>query len=150
MTVRNAERFIRKPDSTRDRRMTPDATEFIRRFLQHVLPSGFMKVRYYGFLNPNSAVKPEAVRCAVGLCHAFEVQTPEPVAEPLRPLCCPDCGGEPEYRCSVLPFQMPPVAGYRIAFFVCQRAGFEGRSLNTLKLSGLENCALMPLQRLMS
>ncbi len=26
--------------------------EFIRRFLQHVLPKGFVKVRYYGFLSP--------------------------------------------------------------------------------------------------
>jgi hypothetical protein len=26
------------------------AEEFIRRFLQHVLPKGFVKVRYYGFL----------------------------------------------------------------------------------------------------
>jgi hypothetical protein len=31
--------------------------EFIRRFLQHVLPSGFMKVRYYGFLHTNSTLK---------------------------------------------------------------------------------------------
>ena len=30
--------------------------EFIRRFLQHVLPTGFMKVRYYGFMNPNCKV----------------------------------------------------------------------------------------------
>jgi hypothetical protein len=29
--------------------MTLDAFEFMRRFLQHVLPGGFMKVRYYGF-----------------------------------------------------------------------------------------------------
>ncbi|HIP73150.1 MAG TPA: hypothetical protein EYH05_17355 [Anaerolineae bacterium] len=26
--------------------------EFIRRFLQHVLPEGFVKVRYYGFFSP--------------------------------------------------------------------------------------------------
>jgi hypothetical protein len=26
--------------------------EFIRRFLQHVLPKGFVKVRYYGFFSP--------------------------------------------------------------------------------------------------
>ena len=26
-------------------------TEFIRRYLMHVLPSGFQKIRYYGFLN---------------------------------------------------------------------------------------------------
>ena len=30
--------------------MTLAATEFMRRFLLHVLPSGFVKIRYYGFL----------------------------------------------------------------------------------------------------
>jgi hypothetical protein len=30
--------------------MTVDAMEFIRRFLQHVLPRGLQKVRHYGFL----------------------------------------------------------------------------------------------------
>jgi hypothetical protein len=30
--------------------MTLDATEFIRRFLLHVLPSGFHRIRYYGLL----------------------------------------------------------------------------------------------------
>jgi len=29
--------------------MTLDALEFIRRFLLHVLPSGFQKIRYYAF-----------------------------------------------------------------------------------------------------
>lgn len=33
--------------------MTLDANEFIRRFLQHVLPSGVHKVRYYGFWSPS-------------------------------------------------------------------------------------------------
>ncbi|MDW2797902.1 transposase, partial [Clostridium boliviensis] len=28
--------------------------EFLRRFLMHVLPSGFQKIRYYGFLNNRS------------------------------------------------------------------------------------------------
>jgi len=27
-----------------------DANEFIRRFLQHVLPKGFYKIRYFGFM----------------------------------------------------------------------------------------------------
>jgi hypothetical protein len=31
--------------------MTLDSHEFIRRFLQHVLPSGFSKIRYFGFLS---------------------------------------------------------------------------------------------------
>ena len=33
------------------RQITLDHTEFIRRYLMHVLPSGFQKIRYYGFLN---------------------------------------------------------------------------------------------------
>ena len=32
------------------RTMTLDAVEFIRRFLLHVLPKGFVRIRYYGFL----------------------------------------------------------------------------------------------------
>ena len=33
------------------RTVTLKSTEFIRRFLMHVLPSGFQKIRYYGLLN---------------------------------------------------------------------------------------------------
>lgn len=33
------------------RRISLDSTEFIRRYLLHVLPSGFQRIRYYGFLN---------------------------------------------------------------------------------------------------
>ena len=33
------------------RQITLTHTEFIRRYLMHVLPSGFQKIRYYGFLN---------------------------------------------------------------------------------------------------
>ncbi len=32
---------------------TLPAFDFIYRFLQHVLPKGFVKIRYYGFLSPN-------------------------------------------------------------------------------------------------
>ena len=33
------------------RRIILNNTEFIRRYLMHVLPPGFQKIRYYGFLN---------------------------------------------------------------------------------------------------
>ncbi len=39
----------RKNDNI-DKEMTLPAVEFIRRFLLHVLPEKFMKIRYYGFL----------------------------------------------------------------------------------------------------
>jgi hypothetical protein len=32
------------------KKITLDQDEFIRRFLQHVLPSGFSKIRYFGFM----------------------------------------------------------------------------------------------------
>src|SRR6516164_7693580 len=37
-------------DGNRQKLMTLDAAEFIRRFLLHVLPHGFQRIRYYGFL----------------------------------------------------------------------------------------------------
>ena len=37
--------------------VTIEALEFMRRFLQHVLPHNFMKVRYYGYLAAASARK---------------------------------------------------------------------------------------------
>lgn len=37
----------------RTRRMTLAANDFIARFLQHVLPPGFAKIRYYGLLSPS-------------------------------------------------------------------------------------------------
>ena len=37
--------------------ITLKAHEFIRRFLLHVLPAGFMKIRYYGFLSHKNKTK---------------------------------------------------------------------------------------------
>ncbi|MBC2744503.1 MAG: IS91 family transposase [Desulfosarcina sp.] len=39
-----------RSDDDRTRRMTLSADEFIRRFLLHVLPARFVKIRYFGFL----------------------------------------------------------------------------------------------------
>lgn len=41
-------------DHNRQKEMTLTADEFIRRFLVHVLPSGFMRIRHYGFLSPRN------------------------------------------------------------------------------------------------
>jgi len=42
--------------------MTLGTTEFIRRFLLHVLPRGFMRIRHYGFLS-NSKRKKNRIIC---------------------------------------------------------------------------------------
>ena len=44
--------------------MTLGAHEFIRRFLLHVLPNGFQRIRYYGFM-ANRHQKEKLVRCRV-------------------------------------------------------------------------------------
>lgn len=88
----------RKSGSRRPRRMTLPADEFLRRFLQHVLPRGFQKVRAYGFLSPNARRSFDAVRWLASL-HAGEPFvlraaptsiTPSPPSGPR----CSDCGGD--------------------------------------------------------
>jgi len=39
-----------RKDQNRKKTMTLDAHEFIRRFLLHVIPKGFVRVRHFGFL----------------------------------------------------------------------------------------------------
>lgn len=62
---------------SRQKTMTLDAEEFIRRFLLHVLPDGFLRTRYYGFLG-NRYRKEKLARCRQLLdMPACEVAGPE-------------------------------------------------------------------------
>ena len=77
--------------------MTLDAMEFIRRFLQHVLPSGFQKVRHFGFLGAHAPLSIEAVRWLVTLHNGeqFVLLAATPADAPLRPARrCGECGGQ--------------------------------------------------------
>lgn len=92
--------------SRQTRRMTLPAPDFIARFLQHVLPKGFAKIRYYGLLAPASRPDLERAR------HLLESAAPRPrrpaenvdrdpdsladpaedgAADPARPRLCPVC-----------------------------------------------------------
>jgi hypothetical protein len=57
--------------------MTLPASQFIRRFLQHVLPRGFHKVRYYGLLSPSRRHQLEQIKPLV--------PTDQPQPEPQDP-----------------------------------------------------------------
>lgn len=103
----------KKPKSRRTRYMELDAQDFMSRFLQHSLPPGFMKVRYYGFMHSCSGVPLENVRASIEMMHAFELvvpETPRDNREKSGPTC-PDCGGELKYCYSVLPHQVPEYRG---------------------------------------
>lgn len=93
----------KKTGSNRQRTLALDALEFIRRFLQHVLPTGFMKVRYYGFLSPASRIALEEVRVKIEFAFGFSLSTPEAEPVPLPAMTCRHCGCELTYRHSILP-----------------------------------------------
>jgi len=103
--VENGRVFFRykKQKSNRQRTMDLDAMEFLRRFLQHVLPTGFMKVRYYGFLSHSSTVSLEEVRAKIELAYGFEVTAPEAVAQPKPQATCCNCGSPLRYLFFMLP-----------------------------------------------
>jgi hypothetical protein len=99
----------RKVGSSRRRKMTLDALEFLRRFLQHVLPPGFPKVRHYGFLSPTTGVSLESVRWLIalwaGLTYVLHSARDEVAAPPGGPTC-PTCGGR-LVRLGILPAAGP-------------------------------------------
>ena len=51
-----------RKDGERKKIMTLEAQEFIRRFLLHVLPDGFMRIRHFGFL-ANRSKKQALAQC---------------------------------------------------------------------------------------
>jgi len=59
----------------RIRTMTIEADEFIRRFLLHVLPPGFAKIRYFGFMANRQR------RSRLSLCRQI-LHAPQPEADP--------------------------------------------------------------------
>jgi hypothetical protein len=106
--------------SARYKTMTLATDEFIRRFLLHVLPAGFHRIRYYGFLASQSRARNiarirellAAPLIPVDAIKALNASSEEPKA-PEHP--CPCCGGpmriietflrgqQPSYRASPMP-----------------------------------------------
>jgi hypothetical protein len=74
------------------KRMTLPVFEFMRRFLQHVLPSGFHKVRYYGFLGPSARKKLHRIRMILLLSLGYPIPLPKDKPTPMKN--CASCGGK--------------------------------------------------------
>ena len=78
--------------------MTLPPHEFIRRFLMHVLPEGFHRIRHYGlFANGNRAANIARARELLGAAPRV-VETEEqkgaaPDEPRVLPCACPRCGG---------------------------------------------------------
>jgi hypothetical protein len=81
------------------------ASEFIRRFLMHIPPPGFVRIRYYGFM----AGKHRHERIA-RIREVIAGLLPVPVTHPktdgsFRPGCCPRCGAQALHLSEMLPKQ---------------------------------------------
>jgi hypothetical protein len=101
--------FSYKPRQKAWTTMTLPAMKFMRRFLQHVLPKGFQKVRYFGFLHPSAKKRFNAIREQL-TANTAEIdaksaakEKPEPQETspnrhtPDAPGICPHCGAALRY-----------------------------------------------------
>lgn len=85
-------------DANRLKTLTLSGVEFLRRFLLHVLPRGFTKIRHYGLLGNNQR------KARVALARVALEQSPlrfQPKATPPpppTPMLCPHCQGQ-QLRC---------------------------------------------------
>jgi len=75
----------------KQREMTLDATEFLRRFVMHVLPKGFVRIRSFGFLA--NRFRAESLKLCRRLLSMGNpgMETSDPLLEPSAWLC-PRCG----------------------------------------------------------
>jgi hypothetical protein len=86
----------RAKGKTRHKTMTLTSDEFIRRFLLHVLPGGFHRIRHYGlFANSGRRDNLAQMRELLKVAPAQEpkdVMADGPVKEVQPTFVCPDCG----------------------------------------------------------
>jgi hypothetical protein len=92
-------RYRDRSDNDTVKVMTLDASEFIRRFLLHILPDGFMKIRHYGILsNRNRKYKLAVCKKLLGTPCRHENREKELWQDLLTritgtdPRICPYCG----------------------------------------------------------
>jgi hypothetical protein len=88
------------------------AEAFIQRFLQHILPKGFVKVRYYGLFRVGARQKLARLRAQLILQQRTVELLPPGEASPARALAggltCPGCGHEMRLERVLPPQRAPP------------------------------------------
>jgi hypothetical protein len=85
--------FWYQDGKTKKRRyLTLPAEEFIRRFLQHTLPKGFVKVRYYGLFSPSYRPLLDQLRLWLPGPPLPVAQETTPAARSVPQCRCPTCG----------------------------------------------------------
>jgi hypothetical protein len=91
--------LVKRTGTNRYQSVTVSAEEFLRRYLQHVLPRGFQKVRHFGFAHSQAKTNWEWLRMLVTVSiHLVYVLTvsAKPIRERHR-FACKECGGDMKY-----------------------------------------------------
>ena len=111
-------RYRDSNDNDKIKFMTLDAFEFIRRFLLHILPSGFMKIRHYGILsNRNKKTKLRRCKQLLGVAEDRSTEKPDRpswqellfIVTGIDPTVCPHCGkGKMVLKEALAPTAAPP------------------------------------------
>lgn len=82
-------------EAARPKTMTLEADEFLRRFVQHVLPKGLVKVRHYGLLANGRRAERLALSRRLLLVAGVAARVPTASGDlaAAEVPCCPVCGG---------------------------------------------------------
>ena len=98
----------KKGHGGKPKRCTLPADKFIHRFLQHVLPKGFVKIRYYGLFSPGN--RPLLRRVRTLLVSADATSSPQAqstTATQKADFFCPKCGQVMTLVHSIRPHKPP-------------------------------------------
>lgn len=82
-----------------------NAMEFMRRFLQHVLPKGFIKVRYYGLFSPRKKGLLTIAKKLLGVLLS-KISGKEKLS---RQMLCPECNGLMIFLNEIKHYRGPPI-----------------------------------------
>jgi hypothetical protein len=110
--------FRYKTNSGQTRFCTLPVEKFIHRFLQHVLPKSFVKVRYYGLFSPAHRQQLKALRAQLAAQSAdtpstLDAGTSTPSETPpattnTRSVRCPACGHVMQHQATLSPLGRAP------------------------------------------
>ena len=79
-----------------------DVIDFIQKYLLHVLPSGFMKIRYYGFMHSSFSLDYDKLRLIVEGFNSVMNKVAKVAPEKVY-LSCSSCGKTMKFMVSILP-----------------------------------------------
>ncbi|QEN04560.1 transposase [Thiospirochaeta perfilievii] len=79
-----------------------EVLDFIKRYLLHVLPSGFMKIRYFGFMHTSFNMEYKDIRLIIDGLVAVLNKPVKPIIQKVF-ISCSACGKEMKFMFSILP-----------------------------------------------